>query len=430
MSEIQTTTFKGARYVPLFADPIEWDRTKSYEAITAVQYNAFTYLSKKPVPKNVEITNTDFWLRWADPNSQMEQLYETFVDLQENVDQWDEALDGEIALRESEDSDIRTEIAEHSFKDDYWLLLGDSYAQGVAANLDGTNGDNWQDLLESALSLQHVYKYKAGSAGFVAKSTSTSGSSSTVPTNTDYNDVMNYAYQYINTQGDVDKIKYIVIQGGWNDSNVSDLSLVQAAVENCVNTLHTRYKNAKIFVVGTLCGSKEKTGNAAKTSVMQQYSNGCRRRNAGFAYTMNLPWLNEVASYDTVHPTSAMQRYVASFIGTFVLTGNTRDYIGYVGSSADGPVFISENHTIQYKMFNHEYTVGTDNLLADAVWWRSFVRRNYDIALPYTANDSALRIGIFRFYLDGRIRLVNSGESGFTPTTVNLTISLMEIPFH
>lgn len=69
-----TTTFKGARYITKFADPIEWDATRAYEAIESVQYNGFTYISKQPVPVGVQIDNTDFWLLWADPNAQMEQL--------------------------------------------------------------------------------------------------------------------------------------------------------------------------------------------------------------------------------------------------------------------------------------------------------------------------------------------------------------------
>lgn len=71
---VQTTTFKGARYIVKFHDPIEWADTESYEAIEAVQHEAFTYISKQPVPAGVQIDNEEFWLLWADPNAQMEQL--------------------------------------------------------------------------------------------------------------------------------------------------------------------------------------------------------------------------------------------------------------------------------------------------------------------------------------------------------------------
>lgn len=76
---VQTNTFKGARYVPKFADPIEWSADNSYEAIESVQHNGFTYLSKQPVPAGVQIDNEEFWLLWADPNAQMEQLRQEVV---------------------------------------------------------------------------------------------------------------------------------------------------------------------------------------------------------------------------------------------------------------------------------------------------------------------------------------------------------------
>lgn len=100
MSDIQTSTFKGARYVPKFKDPINWVQSESYEAITVVQHNAFTYLSKQPVPAGVDILNETYWLRWADPNAQMEELRQIFMDYVDDV----EELSGDVA-------DVETAIA-------------------------------------------------------------------------------------------------------------------------------------------------------------------------------------------------------------------------------------------------------------------------------------------------------------------------------
>lgn len=105
---IQTTTFKGARYLVKFHDPIEWNASESYEAIEAVQYNAYTYISKQPVPAGVQISNTDFWLLWADPNAQMEQLRQLvsqYVDdvegLSDDVSDLNTGLAAEIQNREA-----------------------------------------------------------------------------------------------------------------------------------------------------------------------------------------------------------------------------------------------------------------------------------------------------------------------------------------
>lgn len=62
----------GARYVLDFAG--DWDNTRDYEGLTVVKYNAYSYVSKQAVPAGTAISNTDFWLLWADPNAQMAEL--------------------------------------------------------------------------------------------------------------------------------------------------------------------------------------------------------------------------------------------------------------------------------------------------------------------------------------------------------------------
>lgn len=67
------TQYIGSRYVPLFADPIEWDTTKSYEPLTIVYYQGNSYTSKQAVPAGVEITNDTYWAITGNYNAQIEQ---------------------------------------------------------------------------------------------------------------------------------------------------------------------------------------------------------------------------------------------------------------------------------------------------------------------------------------------------------------------
>lgn len=80
-------TYIGARYVPIFADPIEWDKTKSYEPLTIVTYQGDSYTSKTFVPSQTEITNTEFWARTGSYNAQVEQYRK---EVQEVVTQFDD----------------------------------------------------------------------------------------------------------------------------------------------------------------------------------------------------------------------------------------------------------------------------------------------------------------------------------------------------
>lgn len=67
------TQYVGARYVPLFAEPLEWDKTKAYEPLTIVLHQGNSYTSRQYVPVGVELTNESFWALTGNYNAQVEQ---------------------------------------------------------------------------------------------------------------------------------------------------------------------------------------------------------------------------------------------------------------------------------------------------------------------------------------------------------------------
>ena len=72
-SKMATTQYIGARYVPLFAEPVEWDKTKQYEPLTIVTNSGNSYTSRQFVPTGIEITNEEFWALTGNYNAQIEQ---------------------------------------------------------------------------------------------------------------------------------------------------------------------------------------------------------------------------------------------------------------------------------------------------------------------------------------------------------------------
>lgn len=68
--------YVGARYVPLFADPIEWDMSKTYEPLTIVSYQGNSYTSKTFVPANTQITDTTYWALTGNYNAQLGPMQE------------------------------------------------------------------------------------------------------------------------------------------------------------------------------------------------------------------------------------------------------------------------------------------------------------------------------------------------------------------
>lgn len=59
--------------MPLFADPIDWDNTKTYEPLTIVYYQGNSYTSRQSVPAGVDITDTTYWALTGNYNAQIEQ---------------------------------------------------------------------------------------------------------------------------------------------------------------------------------------------------------------------------------------------------------------------------------------------------------------------------------------------------------------------
>ena len=75
----------GSRYVPIFADPIEWDIHRSYESLTIVTHDGESYTSKCNVGPGVDITNTRYWAKTGAYNAQVEQYKAEVKDLSSQV---------------------------------------------------------------------------------------------------------------------------------------------------------------------------------------------------------------------------------------------------------------------------------------------------------------------------------------------------------
>lgn len=78
--------YVGARYVPVFANPAEWDNTRGYEPLTIVLYQGNSYTSTQYVPTGVDITNTTYWLQTGNWNAQVEAYRQEVLNYASKVD--------------------------------------------------------------------------------------------------------------------------------------------------------------------------------------------------------------------------------------------------------------------------------------------------------------------------------------------------------
>lgn len=95
----------GARYVPVFANPIEWDTERAFEALTVVTYMGASYTSKKAVPAGVKPTDTKYWACTGNYNAQVESYRQDVMEFMTLLEGMDETMADVFEL---------TPLAEHS----------------------------------------------------------------------------------------------------------------------------------------------------------------------------------------------------------------------------------------------------------------------------------------------------------------------------
>jgi hypothetical protein len=88
-----TSMYIGERYVPIFADPVEWDNEREYEPLTIVIHDGSCYTSKCYVPKGAQLPpypegQTKYWVKTSDYNYQFADLKKTVLDLSRLVEQF------------------------------------------------------------------------------------------------------------------------------------------------------------------------------------------------------------------------------------------------------------------------------------------------------------------------------------------------------
>lgn len=142
----------GARYVPKFADPIEWDNLRSYEGMTIVTYLGTSYTSKKPVPVGIELSDTEYWVVTGNYNEQVEHYRQEVEGYNQTVEEY------KLEVEDCE-NDINALSEKVNGK---FVIMADSYG-----NFDfNGNHYSWTEYVINKLGLDAV-NLSVGNRGFV-----------------------------------------------------------------------------------------------------------------------------------------------------------------------------------------------------------------------------------------------------------------------
>lgn len=91
VSNMAIKKYIGARYAPKFMGA--WDKGSEYAALSVVYANEQSYVSRKTVPANTEITNTEFWIKSADWNAQVTQYNQNVEQYHANVERYNQNVE-------------------------------------------------------------------------------------------------------------------------------------------------------------------------------------------------------------------------------------------------------------------------------------------------------------------------------------------------
>lgn len=210
MNGLINRQYVGARYVPKLMG--EWNKALQYEPLSIVTHLGNSFTSKVPVPVNIDITNTDYWVNTGNYNAQVEAYRTETAKLKTD-------LNNESANRKNADKDNI-------------LWIGDSYS--VNYNHKLPNG------VRDMLNAKNWYEYSKGGAGFMG---SWSGAN--------FNDLIQLAKNELSdTQKEM--IKYVYIVGGANDSSFSWTQLKDKVVST-VNNARNSFPNAQVCFIFASC---------------------------------------------------------------------------------------------------------------------------------------------------------------------------------
>lgn len=330
----------GARYVPVFANPAEWDNTRGYEPLTIVLHEGNSFTSTQYVPSGVDIKNTEYWLETGNWNAQIEAYRQEVLRFDGRITQNADGIKANMAaiadeatarasadtalqqLIESEETARKaadTELAnrmndfermtplEHE-KGRHAVFIGDSFMA------PSTSYPQKLAYFVSQLLGWTMHNYAVGGTGWY-----------------DEGGVgKNFFHQLEDSVTKItvpaDQVSYVVIGGGfndWNDPTPLNYNQLYNAALNTVVKAHQLYQNAEIVCIPMMFRNY-----GVDSHMHDLYSaivSGINASNTPVKMITNAyMWQLSFKNVDGVHPTTELYKIMAEYVCSWILGGGVK----------------------------------------------------------------------------------------------------------
>ena len=228
--------YVGARYVPVFANPLEWSDTREYEPLTIVTYQGNSYTSMQYVPTNISIADTAYWALTGNYNAQVEAYRAEVRAFDDRINANAAAINANAAAINTNAAAINTNAAAINANaaaiaqektdrtTNVMLAFGDSYGVDTMSQ-----GPVWCEITANKLQATELHNYCVGGATF----NTTKEKNFFVQVDKAISEIKNPEY-----------VKYVGIVGGTNDGSNS----IANAIVSLVAKINSAFPNAVIGI--------------------------------------------------------------------------------------------------------------------------------------------------------------------------------------
>lgn len=353
--------YVGARYVPLFAEPLEWSSTQGYESLTVVLHEGNSYTSRQSVPVGIDINNTAYWAETGNYNAQIEAYRQEVLAYDQRITDNANAIAAETQARETEMaavmSDIEAETKARIAGDQELAQRIDTFEKQTPVQ-DETGrsavfiGDSFmapttsypQKLAYFTAKLMGwtMYNYAYSGSGWVDEA----GAS------------MNFYHQIQKAAQEisipVDTVDYIVIGGGfndWNDPTPLTYNQLYSAAIQTIKEARAQFPNAQIIAIPMMFrnyGVDTHMHDLYSAIVAGIAASGVAVKVIKDAYMWQLGFKN----VDGVHPTVDLYKIMAQYVASKVMGGDVKTSRLYSQTLSGGGISTTLNFVIEGGMVN------------------------------------------------------------------------------